>query len=962
MMKLFFFQRKSLWIKVLTTLLLITVLWIIASYVLLNSSWLPKQLSQLQGVELSWKKGHSLHPGRWEIEGFFLSLEDDELIFSIDAERAYLEISLYRLLRGELYINSLNAQGIRRLIFNDLVIEGSGEVAIKETLLTTEQIEVTQLVVKMDKGQVTRSGDHSVLLRDITLYTDLRLDKASPMDLNIDLLDTLSGDVQLDAHADAWDVFMPYLDTLNWINLSGHGRLEAKLTLLKGNLVAASHLTLSSPELQVEIDHSLLQEHAIADSHDVVKYSIHRASGDGSVVLQVNEENPEQLTFSIALQNVTLADESPYATGAEMLLAAVLENQRLDRLETPTSTVITLSAQVVRLDMLDNYLAGILAGQSLQVRGSGEIELLLSLLGQQLDKSVLKIIAPELQVLALEYDAAGSGELNLAIDSDQFTLDLLLNDATSLHNERMLLDKAQLVILATGPIDVDDVLTMGRAEISWEQATLPDISVLQPYLELYFEQPLSLLSGRAASEGRLEVSEQNITGTLSLKADNVRTQIRDQVVESEASLFLTLNEGTLDGKRLDISGSRLSWNAVAEADEYNPMISMLNINKARFYQRNRQPAGMFSIQGSVQQLSFLNSFLPQAHGLAIQGNGSLYVTGQFEGSRFLKDSYLGIAAEQLEVSFLDYLASGHGQLSVSLDSSDTAVLSINIPEYSLLRQNEESAHLQGQYLVITTRTDHFSKVLEAPNPVYFNTRISMPNTNIPDFTRYNSYLPDNAGLTLLGGQAQLSSEFELTGLMARGKVNLKASSIKMKLLEQQIHGDLHLSLNLEEGDLLSHQFLASDSFLRLDNIQREMSDDVDWWIVLTFTDAKLGWTDHIDLSSKLLLEMRDTGLLARLFLASARDREWLGRMLDVKNIEGRADLDIKHDYIRLSDIELIGDDFTMLADLTLKESLANGALYARKGIPAVGVELIDSESSLKVVRPRFWFENWRSRH
>jgi len=127
-----------------------------------------------------------------------------------------------------------------------------------------------------------------------------------------------------------------------------------------------------------------------------------------------------------------------------------------------------------------------------------------------------------------------------------------------------------------------------------------------------------------------------------------------------------------------------------------------------------------------------------------------------------------------------------------------------------------------------------------------------------------------------------------------------------------------------------------------------------------FDDARLRWTDQIDLASRVALTMRDIGLLARLFLVRARDSAWLGRLLDVRDIEGHARLDLNDTRIRLGDVDLRGEDLKLLADLTLADGMPNGALYARLGALALGVELNDSEPTLRIVRPRRWFDAWRT--
>jgi len=315
------------------------------------------------------------------------------------------------------------------------------------------------------------------------------------------------------------------------------------------------------------------------------------------------------------------------------------------------------------------------------------------------------------------------------------------------------------------------------------------------------------------------------------------------------------------------------------------------------------------------------------------------------------------------VGFLDHRAAGRGALSARLETPEQARLTLEIPEYALQRRDDERPHLQGRELVVTTQTGQFSEVLASPEPRHFTTWISLPETEVPDFTRYNTYLPEGAGVTLLGGTARVASEFTLVGLEARGEVNLRASGVELALLDQHLRGDLQLALRLAEGELATRQFNAARSFLRLDQVQRqngEQAGDAGWWVQLDFDDAQLRWTEQIRLASRVALTMRDTGLLARLFLARARDSAWLGRLLDVRGIEGSAQLDLNDTRIRLSDVDLVGENLTLLADLALADGTSNGALYARLGALALGVELNDSEPTLRILRPRRWFDAWRA--
>ncbi|MGO3003656.1 MAG: hypothetical protein ACTIIR_02595, partial [Halomonas sp.] len=377
------------------------------------------------------------------------------------------------------------------------------------------------------------------------------------------------------------------------------------------------------------------------------------------------------------------------------------------------------------------------------------------------------------------------------------------------------------------------------------------------------------------------------------------------------------------------------------------------------------PSGQFSLEGSVQQLGFLNTFLPDAHGLSLTGSGQLFAQGAFRDKQLLAPTRLRVNANQLEVAFLDYLATGRGELTAQLDSAEQAQLSLGIPNFALMRQNDGRPHLEGRHFALTTQTDRFSEVLKSPQPEHFVTRIAMPIIDVPDFTRYNRYLPEDAGVRLLGGQANLSSEWRLDGLEAQGEITLRAFGADMELLDQRLRGDVEVYLNLTEGDLQARRFTANDSFLRLENVFRlseQGAPDAGWWVQLSMEQAQLEWDDPIHLTSQLRLGMRDTGLLARLFLARARESDWLGRLLNVHDINGTALLQVGDQRIRLQNLTLTGGPLLLLSDVTLQDKRANGALYARIGPLGVGVELVDSEPTLRVIQPRRWFDHWQKTH
>ncbi|MCL7931035.1 hypothetical protein [Halomonas llamarensis] len=654
-------RRWPRWLAITLALTLgLVTLWLAGSYWLLNSQWLPKRISQIEGVEVRWDQGSSHYPGRWEVEGLKLSRDNDTLALSVEADRATLELSLLALLRGELHIATLEANGIRKLRLGDINLQGDGRLSVSQTTLSRDTLAVPHAELNLTHGHVRRESDGAILARDIHLNANASLDPVTPTTadgtLTPDLAAALSADTELSAHADAWDVFMPYIKALPWLAVNGRGELEGTITLTHGQLEAGSQLTLNAPALTLNVDEAALSTPAdAADTAEATPWehrpAVHTARGDGTITLAVTDDMPNTLSLSARLNGVTIHQrlaETPYATDTQLQLTTSLENRRLDRLEAP--------------------------------------------------------------------------------------------EEVTLH---------------------------------WQDATLPDIAVLQPYVAPFLPEPspLRLVSGQAQSHGQLTLTPTSLSGEVALAGNRWVTdwQAGERIhrLTSDMQLDLAIRDAALDASHLDLSSSQLRWQ-VADANRKERLTSTLTLHKGRFQRENDEPRGQFSLSGRVERLGFLNAFLPAAHGLAISGEGQLFAQGGFHGRQLTVPTRLRVDANPLSVNFLDYQARGRGELTAQLDSREQAQLTLEIPRFSLKRQDDERPHVEGRHLALTTRTDTFSAAMEDPQPEHFTTRVSLPIIDVPDITRYNAYFPDGVGIALLDGQASLESELILRGLHGQG--------------------------------------------------------------------------------------------------------------------------------------------------------------------------------------------------
>jgi hypothetical protein len=95
--------------------------------------------------------------------------------------------------------------------------------------------------------------------------------------------------------------------------------------------------------------------------------------------------------------------------------------------------------------------------------------------------------------------------------------------------------------------------------------------------------------------------------------------------------------------------------------------------------------------------------------------------------------------------------------------------------------------------------------------------------------------------------------------------------------------------------------------------------------------------------------MRDTGLLARLFVAQARERDWLGRLLTVPDVKGTARVRLREESIHLWNARLSAGPLVLFADLKMQDALLNGELSAVIQPFSVSISLTDSKPKLHLV-------------
>ncbi|MFO7648659.1 hypothetical protein [Halomonas campaniensis] len=751
--------------------------------------------------------------------------------------------------------------------------------------------------------------------------------------------------------------------------LSGGAALDGRLDYRDGVLAGAFQLTGSAVDLR------LLGQ---------------RLSGDMTLDLNLAELDPGARRLDLGGSRLRLSasgerDEAPLTTELTLEEARLTSALPLSLLVNPSappplSGRVALRGRVGQLDVLDGFLDRVMGDNEILLEGDGELAASLDLeQGRIAAGSRVAVTTDSLGIAVLGLEARGRGSLAAswqpALGRARGRLDARVEEARvdRVRDGRRMMQGGELSLVAESELlDLSPTLSLPTLRVEWQGAEMPDVEVLQAYLPSGV--PFRLDSGRAETHGELSVEAGRVRGRIELAGQRIAGELLNEAFAGELSLALRVGEASLDGSSLDLSGSRLEIQAgeasVAAEDRLRTLLvarrAVLGPLPLPDQPAVSQPmSGELSLEGLITNLGVLDDFLPAAHGLTLAGGGRFVADLALDQGRLLPDSRLEVAADELAVGFLDYEASGRGELRLDLERAadegpdPSARLRLSLPTFDLRQLGDARPHIHGRHFQLETRLPRLR--LDAPSASLHGvtTRIQLPIANVDDLARYNDYLPADAGLELLSGRAGLEADLTLEGLEVRGDLTLQAFDAGLRLADQRLAGDLRLDARLRDGDLAGRHFDAAGSVLRLDNISREDASgqrDAGWWARLVLEEGKLTWTQPLVLEARLGLSLRDSGLLARLFLARARERDWLGRLLTVRQVQGSARLTMDDRGVSMRDIRLEGGNLTLLANLLMRDDDLSGDFYARLGALGVGLALEDGETRLRLWQPKRWFD------
>ena len=241
--------------------------------------------------------------------------------------------------------------------------------------------------------------------------------------------------------------------------------------------------------------------------------------------------------------------------------------------------------------------------------------------------------------------------------------------------------------------------------------------------------------------------------------------------------------------------------------------------------------------------------------------------------------------------------------------------------------------------------------------------IELPRTELRDVRVLAALLPPQESVSIVAGSGEVEGSLAVDdSATAVGRVAVDAEDIDVIVRDVPMHADVAVEVNLREGDLEARRFEVSDTTVSVDNVvgktpPKSKKAAEPWWCSVQVNRGTAIFSKPMTVNGSLRLQMYDTSAVVAMINDFTKPPKWMSLMPNVKNVEGRFDLDMGPNHTAVEDMTITGDKLELLGDLRVADKKANGRIFAKYGALSAGIGLTDGKAKLHLAKPRKWFES-----
>jgi hypothetical protein len=371
-------------------------------------------------------------------------------------------------------------------------------------------------------------------------------------------------------------------------------------------------------------------------------------------------------------------------------------------------------------------------------------------------------------------------------------------------------------------------------------------------------------------------------------------------------------------------------------------------------------SGSIAIRGNLFEKGAIRArIIP---GLATFGTGALDATLELKRGALQPGSRFTLKSDNFNARVMALDARGSATVDGATTRKDRASVTdvlVEFGQFALVDPSNASVGVEGSGLTLDAS---WSDLVLLGGTLPTSVAIELPRTELRDVRVLAALLPPQESVSIVSGSGEVEGSLAVDdSATAVGRVAVDAEDIDLIVRDVPMHADVAVEVNLREGDLEARRFEVSDTTVSVDNVlgktpPKSKKAAEPWWCSVQVDRGTAVFSKPMTVNGSLRLQMYDTSAVVAMINDFTKPPKWMSLMPNVKNVDGRFDLDMGPNHTAVEDMTITGDKLELLGDLRVADKKANGRIFAKYGALSAGIGLTDGKAKLHLAKPRKWFE------
>jgi hypothetical protein len=381
----------------------------------------------------------------------------------------------------------------------------------------------------------------------------------------------------------------------------------------------------------------------------------------------------------------------------------------------------------------------------------------------------------------------------------------------------------------------------------------------------------------------------------------------------------------------------------------------------------RALTGTARIDAEVQDLRFLDFYLAAAPWLSLDGHGKVNADFGLDLGQFRPGSTLSADFPELLARFMGNAVTGTGKVRAAVGTNDAGVpqsrIVVDFDEFAITPDGGAGALVEGTGFHI----DALSPDVLLDQPFRsLEVTVDLPESQIPDVTLYNTFLPQGIGLALRRGTGTVRGHLVASSVdnHASGDLHIAGDEVIIQFDELVLTGDLALHGRLADAQIGDGWYDVSGSTLdlrRVGLVDEANPDEADgerlWSASIRVPSGMVRIGAPVYLDARVKMECTDSVPFVTVFADRKSLPRWAQGLLSVRDVSGEARLQFGPRTLEIGPCDIRGGGFQVGLRLLRDGPRSHGELLARAGPLSVGVGLRPGAGpELHVFGAQRWFD------